>query len=65
MPRFKVILHCWLVMSRVVFYTHFKEKLVKKSDSSDPEISKAGEEKMWLKPKDECTDIIVNTKFAH
>ena len=52
-------------MSRVVFYTHFKEKLVKKSDSSDPEISKAGEEKMWLKPKDECTDIIVNTKFAH
>ena len=29
-------------MSRVVFYTHFKEKLVKKSDSSDPELSKAG-----------------------
>ena len=29
-------------MSRVVFYTHFKEKLVIKSDISDPEISKAG-----------------------
>ena len=32
-------------MSRVVFYTHFKEKLVIKSDSLDPEISKAGGKK--------------------
>ena len=32
-------------MSRVVFYTHFKEKLVVKSDISDPEISKAGKNK--------------------
>ena len=32
-------------MSRVVFYTHFKEKLVIKSDISAPEISKAEKNK--------------------
>ena len=32
-------------MSRVVFYTHFKEKLVIKSDISAPEIFKAEKNK--------------------
>ena len=32
-------------MSRVVFYIHFKEKLVVKSDISDPETSKAWKNK--------------------